>query len=493
MTDRFAEPYFSSPPTTGSPGRRMLLLSYHFPPGQAVGALRWQKMAHVANERGWEMDVVTLDPDSLASRDPEALRQLPPGMRLYGVRQPNLFRERVEHGAWRLYSMLRPRRRPAPTQPKGAGPAQGLAAAEPAATELNWRLSSLRDWKRAYYASLDNARDRRWAAGAAQLARRLTEQNRYVLLATCGPPHMVHWAGQAVAAEAGIPFVMDLRDPWSQVERLADDIASPVWYRLAERFERQAVAGARLVVMNSEPAREAMCRAYPELAPKIMTVMNGYDEPGAAPAPARSKLFLMVFAGSISLDRSPRLLLRAAARAVRELALAPSDFRIEFVGNVGSLDPDDPDSIGALARAEGLEGHVGVSGFRPRGELAALLANATVLVSLYQDSRSAIPSKIFEYMQYDAWILTFAEPDSATEMLLRGSDADVLAPRDLEGLVQTLTQRYRQFSAGARPVRLARDPAFSRRTQANRLFDRLEALAPVHSARDEVVQGALAG
>ena len=39
--------------------------------------------------------------------------------------------------------------------------------------------------------------------------------------------------------------------------------------------------------MNSEPAREAMCRAYPGLADRIMTIMNGYDEDGRSP-PVRS-------------------------------------------------------------------------------------------------------------------------------------------------------------------------------------------------------------
>ena len=98
---------------------------------------------------------------------------------------------------------------------------------------------------------------------------------------------MVHWAGQRVAADAGIPFVMDLRDPWSLVERLADSFASPVWFHLARRFEREAVAGASLIVMNTEPARRAMGQAYPRLSDRIMTVMNGYDEdrPGCRARP----------------------------------------------------------------------------------------------------------------------------------------------------------------------------------------------------------------
>ena len=98
-----------------------------------------------------------------------------------------------------------------------------------------------------------------------------------------------------------------------------------------------------------------------------------------------------------------------------------------------------------------------------------------MLVSLPQDSDMAIPSKIFEYMRYDAWVLALADRDSATERLLRGSAADVVPPRDLEGLAAVLRKRYLQYSRGERPTRLATDPRYSRREQARRLFDAIEA------------------
>lgn len=474
-----AEPFFRSRPAEGNPARRLLLLSYHFPPGHGAGALRWQKMARFAVDRGWGIDVVTLEPMSLAAKELRALEELPPGMSVYGVGQPRLFRERAEHMAWRLYNRLRSRRRNPPVSPPAAARPAAEVPSAPALPEgQRWRWTSPVHWKRAYYAWLESARERAWATRAAACARGLAAAHQYQCLVTCGPPHLIHWAGQRVAAEASIPFVMDLRDPWSLVERVPEHYDSPVWFRLAQRYERQAVAGASLVVMNTERASQAMCQTYPGRADRIMSVMNGYDEDEPIPPPSRSTQFLIVFAGSIYIDRNPVLLLRGAARVIQQLALTGQDFRIEFVGNVGSTDPDDPTSILALARTEGVADHVGVSGFRPRRELAALLARATVLVSLYQDSQMCVPSKIFESMQYDAWILTFAETGSATELLLRGSDADVLDPQDVEQLVRTLTRRYRQFAAGERPVRLARDDRFSRRVQATMLFERIEALSP---------------
>ena len=103
------EPFFRSPPRQNEPLRRMLLLSYHFPPGTAVGALRWQKMSRYAAERGWGVDVVTLEPMSSGPSDLQALEQLAPGLRVYGARQPRLLRERVEHLAWRMYTRVRAR------------------------------------------------------------------------------------------------------------------------------------------------------------------------------------------------------------------------------------------------------------------------------------------------------------------------------------------------------------------------------------------------
>ncbi len=279
---------------------------------------------------------------------------------------------------------------------------------------------------------------------------------------------MVHEAGRLVATRTGRPWVMDLRDPWSLVERFpSDDIASPLWYRLARRYERPAVERAALIVMNTEPARDAMRRAYPVLAQKIVAIMNGYDDDTTSPGTSRA--FVVAFAGSIYLDRDPRLLLRPAARAIRALAVTPDEFRIEFIGNLDSA------SLRAAASAEGITPFVSTRGFLPRRELATLLANAAVLVSLNQDSELAIPAKVFEYLQYDAWILALAERGSATELVLRGSGADVVSPQDSEAIEATLREHYLQFVDGSRPKRLADTlPHLSRRAQAHRLFDAIE-------------------
>jgi glycosyltransferase involved in cell wall biosynthesis len=270
---------------------------------------------------------------------------------------------------------------------------------------------------------------------------------------------------------------MDLRDPWSLVERLAGDIASPVWYRLARRYERPTVGRAALIVMNTEPARRAMQHAYPEAAHRIITVTNGYDEDEVVSARSALGRFTIVFAGSVYLDRNPRILLQALAIVVKDLQLTPNDIRIEFIGDT------DQSSIAGMARDEGVEPFIRVTGFRPRNELRELLGKATVLVSLNQDSNMAIPSKIFEYMQYPAWLVALADRESATELLLRGTSADVVAPADTAALANVLRRHYRQYEGGERPARPTVETRFSRRTQAALLFDALDRVTAGNGTR----------
>ena len=91
---------------------RLLLVSYHFPPGQAAGALRWQQFSKYAWERGLGLDVVTLDPSNLSDPDPTRLAELPPAIRVYGAPQPPLRLDSLEQSLWELFRAIRTKRRP---------------------------------------------------------------------------------------------------------------------------------------------------------------------------------------------------------------------------------------------------------------------------------------------------------------------------------------------------------------------------------------------
>jgi hypothetical protein len=200
--------------------------------------------------------------------------------------------------------------------------------------------------------------------------------------------------------------------------------------------------------------------------------MNGCDD-DPAPATSRKSRFIVAYAGSIYLDRDPRPLFQAARQAVTRLGASPDSFSIEFMGNAQSFGGR---TLDAIAAEEGIGEFVRVHSARPRAEALEFMAGATVLLSLPQDSEMAIPSKIFEYFQFEAWILALAEPGSATDLLLRGTGSDTVSSRNVEGIAGAMVERFRAWERGERPPVLARETRFTRRYQAGLLFQALEPL-----------------
>ena len=454
-----AIPFFIAP--GGQPLReRLLLISYTFPPSQTVGALRWQKMAAFVAERGWELDVITLDPAEIAVADHSRLSELPPGTRVFSVSRRESLPHRVQRLVWR--AVRDPIRRV--SSPGEIHVALGTGPQQSELTYVN--KSAL---MRAHLARMEHATMSRLAQDTARLARTIVRPGVHRAVVSSGPDHMAHEAARAIAAGTAMPFVIDMRDAWASASAMPDEFASPTWLRLAERLERRAVHAASLIVVNTEPFRDLMCARYPARCDRILTVMNGYDEE-PMPSPAHGTRFVIGCSGSLYAGRNPRVLFRAAARVVGSLGLTPEQFGIEFVGD----DSCEGVSVGEIAAKEGMESFVSVWGRHPRRAAFEKLARAALLVDLPQVTPLAIPAKIFEFLQFDAWLLALAEPASATARLLEDSGAHVVSPNAVDAIAAVIRARYLEYAGGVRPTRLAQGGRFSRREQAGIFLDALE-------------------
>lgn len=459
--------------------RRLLLVSYHFPPSGAVGGLRWQEFSRWLATEGWRTDVVTLAPGEASESDPERLGRLPAGVRVFGAPRSRLVAayRRLEEGLvrWRdrLGRLLFDASGPGAQGDGGSAPERELREPWIDAGTIPRMPRSWSDLRRSYNALVQYVADRAWTARALRTARRLARSHRYDAVVTSGPPHGCHLAGLGLVDRVeDLPWVMDLRDPWSLMPLVHEDVASPLWRWLAARDERRCVEGASLVVCNTARLRREMCDRYDGLEDRSATVMNGYD-PFEPPDRAPPAGFRVVYAGSIYADRDPRPFLRAVRAVVGELSLGPSDFAVELLGNVfwyGGI------PMRSILADLGLERHVSLRSTVPRSEALEIMGRASVLLSLPQEIETAVPSKVFEYMNFRAWILALARRGSATEELLRDTPAAVLDPDDVEGMARWLEARYREFRASGRPAPVARSVDYGRRRQAEEFRRRLEAV-----------------
>ncbi len=464
-------PLFENEDVGSQRDRRLLVVSYHFPPDRAVGAKRWEKFAQFAAERGWGLDVF-MRGDVRDADVGEAARALPSGVRAFAVPIPKLRAERFEDAVWRAVKG----RRSAAT-PQIAPSAGALTSAPPQRpssiprAELRWALHTPRGWMRAYWAALDFARIGAWGDGVVEAVASIFDPAVHRAVVTSGPPFMSHDAGRRISERYRIPFVMDMRDPWRHVERLAEGIATPAWTRLAARYERKAVKRAGLIVANTEVARRQLAATYPTREDDIIVVTNGSDE-DELPVQRRGGRFVIAHVGTLYLDRDPRALFQAAAEVIRKHALTPDDISLEFIGELEAVGGF---PIREVAEIEGISDYVKTGPSRPYRDALAFMADATMLVTMSGSNIAAIPAKTFECVRFPAWILALSEPGSATAMLLAGTGADVASSGDAVGIAAIIERRFKEHRAGVHPEPIGHHARFSRKHQADILFEALGA------------------
>jgi hypothetical protein len=455
------EPTYVVPGTEAST-RKMLLVSCAFPPDPSVGSLRWQKMTGHGARRGWSFDVIMIDPRDIAAPDSRRLADLPPGTRAFGVRIPR---------SWRpidvvLIPLRWARRRVGGTATRG--PPVAAEQRRPSPRGVVRKL-----WRRRL-TRLDFSLSALWVRRAAALGRLLVRQEQYACVVSSGPPNMAHEAARRIAREAGLPFVMDLRDPWFAREAVPEGLDAESWLRIVGGLERACVQDAVLVVVNTELVEEAMRARYPDLGGGLITVRNGADE-DPLPTSAPRDRFVIAFAGSLYVGRDPRNLFHAVARVVRDLALTPRDLGVEFMGD-GTYGGQ---PLTEIAAETGIGAFFVAHGAQPRARAQEFLARASIVVSLPQYVAAALPAKIFEYVRYDAWLLVLTVPGTASARALAGSAADVVTPEDVAGIADVIGRHYQEFRAGGRPPAINVDGRFDRSVQAMRFYDRLEAALAV--------------
>ncbi len=432
-------------------------------------------MGAMLAERGWQVRVVAKEPDAEHAKRSGVLAGQTPGVERIGVvhRPSSLMRLAETLLALRGLMRASPSAGVNPSLPAVPAVATPVKPAAPTAAVakpvVQATASSVETGPKTMRTLRYLTHEHRWGQDAARRGRRLAPDG---VMVSAGPPHAVHYWVSRLAKRRGLPHVVDLRDPWSLVERSVGWLDMRLYRAVARYCESRTVRHAALIVCNTEHAASAMRSAYPDSAAKVVAVMNGAD-PDDVPAeqPWNFERFLCVHSGTIYLDRMPVALLKAARHVIDTLSLTPAEFGVAFRG---AVDESLQRPLAALVDSLGLGEYVQVLPRVPREEAMRWTAEAQLCVVLPQDSLMALPSKVFELAQLPSWLLVFAPNDSATATALRGLSASVVEPDDVEGAAAAILEAVQQFRQRARPRPVDAAGAMQRSTQVDKLEARLE-------------------
>lgn len=372
---------------------RVLLLSYHFPPDPAVGALRPANVAAALLRAGHEVDVLAaLDGVQVAAPDA----------------RPVVTRVRPARSSRDVYLALKRRLR----RTRASGSNHDARAADgyvPARRPARWKR---------WIHSLMVIPDSRRGFVLPAVARALPRVRAGVdLVYTSGPPHSVHLAGLALATLTGVRWVAEFRDPWTDNPEKSADVRSRFGDWILRRLEHACLRRADRIVVVTEAVRGLFAAKLDERrARRILLVRNGVPpSPGTAlaPAPAPDGRYRIVYLGTLGQKRDPRPFLDAVAALRRRGLVDAERLGVEFIGRCKWYYDV---SVEEYAASVGIGDIVRVREPVPHAECARIMRQADLLLLLAQEQPAQVPNKLYEYLAAGRPVLAFADGETAELM-----------------------------------------------------------------------------
>lgn len=401
--------------------RRLLVITYYFPPHVAVGGLRWAGITKHLARLGWEVAVITAAPPD-GNGAPR------------GVHVEACPRRRTLVDAARLLCRLAFGRSLGrfPNTSRGARPTGRPGLLRQLGRELA-----------AFLTFPDESRG--WILRAALRTRRLIRRFQPQVVVSSGPPHAAHLVARMATMGTPVRWFVDLRDPWGGPLTKAwashPRLGTRVFRALSQRLERRVFRAADGVITNTYPLAEALALKYPHV--RVVCVPNGVD-PEWLPPPAPHPLpgLGIVHAGTLYGSRD----LGPVVRALRifferhpKSADAGSKLRI-----AGEADARHARVLNDAVAAAGIQPYVEVLGPISRAEALNLVSRSRLAVVLAQEQELQIPAKLYESVAMRIPTLVVAPADSAAGLEGARLGALVRDPADVEGIAGVLEQVWQQ-------------------------------------------------
>ncbi|HSM20777.1 MAG TPA: glycosyltransferase, partial [Rubrivivax sp.] len=331
----------------------------------------------------------------------------------------------------------------------------------------------LRDAALAAYASVHFPDDKAgWARRARAPALALLREESFDLVFSTAPPMTAHALAATLARQAGLPWVADYRDLWTENPAYA----APAWRRALDRRTEAAWMQQAAGVVTVTPSWQRLLAARLGPGRPVAFIPNGYDEADfAALAPARRDdgVFRLVHTGAFYGPRDPGTLLEAMVLYLKAAPPAARPLRLRLVGQMGSRFAEKLRAFEAQ--------HPGVVEQRPyvphQEALAEMLAaDALLLVVGAGDGQRAratvagtLPGKIFEYLRAARPVLLLGDEAGDAAALLREHGRGWVADETQPAAIAAALRKMMQAVPGPPAAPAASVAAFERRALAGEL------------------------
>ncbi len=400
--------------------KKVLIITYYWPPAGGPGVQRWLKFVKYLPEFGIQPIVYVPSNAHYPLQDKSLLKEISKDIQV--IKAP-IF----EPFYWASKIL-------------GKNKLQQMSAGDlPTSTRKVGLLQQLFIWVRGNI-FLPDARIF-WVLPSIFRLQKIIKKQEIATVITTGPPHSLHLIGLGLQKiNSKIRWITDFRDPWTSIsyhKHLKMNFFSE-W--IHQKLEAKVLQSAHQVLVTSAVTKQEFLTKTTQ---PIHVLTNGFEPLEFSDNfPILDQKFSLVHIGSLYSDRNPENLWKAIGELVATNASFKRNLGIKLIGLV-SKDVKQSISI------NNLDAYTEYCGVVSHKEARIYQLQARVLLLIESDSeskRAIVAGKLFEYLSAKRPILSIVPMGSATAPILRdcGFDA-IFNGADSEILKEQLLNDFKKY------------------------------------------------
>jgi glycosyltransferase involved in cell wall biosynthesis len=392
--------------------KKVLIITYYWPPSGGAGVQRWLKFAKYLPELGWQPIILTVDPKcaSYPQLDETLSKEIGPDCLVYTTKSFELYN---------FYKLI---------SGKKEVPYGGFANESKESS-----FQKISKFLRGNFLLPDPRKG--WNKYALKKATELISEFKIDTVVTTSPPHSTQLIGLQLKQLFNIRWIADLRDPWTDIYYYNQFNHTALARRIDKNYERKVVENADVLITVSEDVKRIFSeKSELSIAAKTVVIPNGFDEDDfrITNIPNETRK-IITYTGTISEAYDVDCLLEALCLLSED---SKSQLLIRFVGKV-------PSSVETKFRSSGLE--IELVGYVDHTKSIEYLFRSDLLLLVIpkvNNNKGILTGKFFEYLASQKPILAIGPTDGDLAKIIQETQCGKLFDyEDWKGMLRFIQEK----------------------------------------------------
>ena len=384
--------------------RKVLIISYYWPPAGGSGVQRWLKFTKYLPKNNWQPIIYTPENPYFEVKDEALCKDIPVEVEIWktSVWEPYALKDK-------LFGKV------------GKSQSAGVISNKKSLKNklLNWVRGNIFIPDPKVY----------WVNPSIKVLIKKIKEEGIEHVITTGPPHSMHLIGLGLKKLLpNLKWIADFRDPWSELDLLDEFHLSKSSVEKHQKLEREVLETADVTLTVSETWVEDLKRLG---AKRVELITNGYDSDDFETEPKTNDKFIIGHYGLLNHLRNPKNLWKTLNDLCSENSEFDNKLEIHLSGNI------DIEVLTEISDFPKLKEKIKNLGYLSHAEVLKQYNEASLLLLLLFNSKSGVgnyPGKIFEYFAAQKPILSFGPDGSDTQSLINETKSGLFFNYDAEDI-----------------------------------------------------------